>query len=153
MNLKRLNQGPRPLSEPRGVVATLAFAAGGGLLLWSSYVHFHLWQSLGYRHIPTIGALFLVQSIAGVLLALLAITLRRGWTALLGFGFAAMTMLGFVLSVSHGLFGFKDAWSAPFAHQAFVLELLAMAAFVVAGTLCVVQAPHARGSGAPVTLT
>jgi hypothetical protein len=153
VNLKRLNQGPRPLTEARGILATVAFAVGGALLLWSSYIHFHLWQSLGYRHIPTIGALFLVQSIVGVLLALLAIVLRRAWTALLGFGFALMTMLGFVVTVSHGLFGFKDSWSAPFAHEAFVLELLAMVAFVVAGALCVAHASPSRSPRTRVTAT
>jgi len=153
MNLKRLDQGPGSLSEPRGVVATCSFVAGGASLLWSSYVHFHLWESLGYRHIATIGTLFLVQSIAGVLLALLAIARRRAWTAVLGFGFALLTMLGFVVSVTHGLFGFKDAWSAPFAHQALVLELLTMGLFAVAGALCLVRAPQDRGAGASVTLS
>ena len=37
--------------------------------------------------------------------------------AVLGAGFAASTMIGFFISIGHGLFGFEDSWSAPFAHQ------------------------------------
>jgi hypothetical protein len=113
---------------------------GGLLLLWSSYIHFHLWQKLGYRHIPTIGPLFLVQSIAGALMGALVIAARRVWVAVVGVGFAASTMVGFLISVEHGLFGFKDAWSAPFAHQAFFIEAAIIAVLVLAGVLCLVGA-------------
>jgi hypothetical protein len=114
----------------------LAFATGGLLLVWSSYLHFHLWRNLGYHHIPTIGPLFLLQSVAGLALGLFVIAVRRIWTAVLGAGFAASTMIGFLISVEHGLFGFKDSWSAPFAHQALAIEVAAVVAFVVAGVLC-----------------
>jgi len=131
-----LAKGTGPLSEVRGAVTSLLFLAGGLLIVWSSFIHFHLWQELGYRHIPTIGPLFLIQSIAGLILGLLTIAIRRAWTAILGLGFALMTMLGYLISVTYGLFGFKDAWSAPFAHQAFVLELLTIALLGIAGALC-----------------
>jgi uncharacterized membrane protein YqgA involved in biofilm formation len=120
------------------VGATVSFIVGGLLILWSSYIHFHLWQKLGYRHIPTIGPLFLVQSIVGVLLGLLVIAARRVWAAVLGAGFAASTMVGFFISIEHGLFGFKDSWSAPFAHQAFIVELATIGILVLAGGLCLV---------------
>ena len=127
-----------PPSDRNGAkwAATAAFAAGGLLIIWSSYIHFHLWQSLGYRHITTIGPLFLLQSIGGFLLGLVIIAARRVWAALLGVGFAVATMVGFFISVEHGLFGFKDTWSAPFAHEAFALELAIIGVCVIAGTLC-----------------
>jgi plastocyanin len=116
--------------------ATAAFVVGGLLIIWSSYIHFHLWQSQGYRHIATIGPLFLLQSIGGFLLGLLILVVRRVWTAVLGVGFAVSTMVGFLVSVEHGLFGFKDTWSAPFAHEAFALELAIIGACIIAGATC-----------------
>jgi hypothetical protein len=119
---------------------------GGLLVIWSSYIHFYLWQSLGYRHIPTIGPLFLVQSISGLILGLLIIAVRRVWGALLGAGFAVATLAGFFLSVAVGLFGFKDSWSAPDAHLAFGLEVATVAVFALAGMLCLVG-PTSKNSG------
>ena len=123
-------------------------------MVWSSYIHFHLWQKVGYRHIPTIGPLFLVQSIAGLFLGLLIIAVRRVWTAILGAGFAASTMIGFLISEEHGLFGFKDAWSSPFAHQALAIEIAIIGVLVIAGALCLVGSPPpARNQKARTGLT
>lgn len=119
------------------ITTTAAFVVGGLLLVWSSYLHFHLWQSLGYRHIPTIGPLFILQSVAGLVLGLLVVAIRRPWTAVVGAGFAASTVIGFLVSVEHGLFGFKDTWSAPFAHQAFAIEVAAIVILGIAGALSI----------------
>ena len=67
---------PGSATKPKGAAATAAFLAGGVLILWLSYIHFHLWD-IGYRHIATIGPLFLLQSIAGLVIGLLVIALRR----------------------------------------------------------------------------
>ena len=128
--------GPKQSSQLAGLAATVAFVVGGLLLVWSSYIHFHLWNSEGYRHIATIGPLFLLQSIAGLVLGVLLIAIRRVWAALLGMGFALSTLAGFLISVEHGLFGFKDSWQAPFANQAFAIELTAAAILGVGGAIC-----------------
>lgn len=128
------------------MTGTAAFIAGGLLVIWSSYIHFDLWQSVGYRRIPTIGPLFLVQSISGLILGLLTIAVHRVWAALLGAGFAVATLVGFFLSVAVGLFGFKDSWSAPDAHLAFGLEVAIVAMFALAGSLCLVG-PSAKNPG------
>ena len=108
----------------------------GGLLLgWSGYLHFHLWESLGYRHIPTIGTLFVLQAATGIMVALVVIVARRAWAALLGAGFSASTAVGLVISIDHGLFGFKESWAAPFARQSFVIELLAFALLASSASL------------------
>ena len=138
MLLQCLRYGPRRLAPAPRVGATAGFVVGGLLIIWSSYLHFHLWQAVGYRHIPIIGPLFLVQTIAGLVLGLLVIALRRVWTAVLGAGFAGSTLVAFLISVHHGLFGFKETWAAPYAHLAFVIEILTLAALVLAGALCVV---------------
>jgi hypothetical protein len=130
---------PGLLTKLEGAIATMAFFVGGVLVIWLSYIHFHLWQD-GYRHIPTIGPLFLVQSVAGLLIGLLVIAVRRVWTAIVGVGFALATMAGFLISVEHGLFGFTDSWAAPFAGLAFTVEIATAAALVVAAVLCLTDA-------------
>ena len=112
--------------RPAGLAATACYVAGGLLLVWSAYVHFHLWgETDGYRSIPTIGPLFLLQSIAGLVIGLGVIAVRRVWAAVIGVGFALSTLAGFVISVAHGLFGFKDSWLAPYAKEAFMVEVIA----------------------------
>jgi hypothetical protein len=148
-----LFRGPRRGTRPINLAATVALVVGGALLVWSAYIHFHLWQSVGYRHIPTIGPLFLLQSIAGLVLGLLVIAARRVWAAVLGIGFAASTLVGFLLTVGlrSGLFNFKESWSAPFAHQAFGIELAAIVVLFIAGALSL--APSATTERAGTTPT
>jgi hypothetical protein len=133
---RRLLKGPKQTGRVAGLVATVALVVGGLLLVWSGYIHFHLWDSEGYRHITTIGPLFLLQSSAGLILGTLILAIRRVWAALLGLGFALSTVAGFLISVEYGLFGFKDSWQAPFASQAFAIELTAAAILAVGAVMC-----------------
>jgi hypothetical protein len=133
---KRILNGPKQTGRRAGWGATVTFVVGGLLLVWSSYIHFHLWDSEGYRHIATIGPLFLLQSIAALVLGLLVVAIRRVWAALLGVGFALSTLAGFLISVEYGLFGFKDSWQAPFANEAFAVELTAAVFLVLGGAIC-----------------
>jgi hypothetical protein len=136
VNLRYLRDQRSATVGARRVVRDVSFAGGSALLLWSSYIHFHLWDAEGYRHIPTIGDLFLLQVIAGVLVAITAVVVRRRWAGLLGAGFALSTLIGFLISVDVGLFGFKDSSSAPFAHEAFGVEVGAIVLFVLAVWSC-----------------
>jgi hypothetical protein len=138
--IEKLFKGPSETNKRLRRATTVGFVAAGALLVWLSYIHFHLWQDLGYRHIPTIGPLFLLQSIAGLIVGVLLVIVRRAWIALVGAGFAVATMVGFLISVESGLFGFNDSWSAPFAHQAFVIEIAAVVCASIAGGLCLVGA-------------
>jgi hypothetical protein len=134
---------PGPATQPKGATATAAFVAGGILIIWLSYIHFHLWD-IGYRHIATIGPLFLLQSIAGLLVGLLVIAVRRLWTAVVGIGFVLATMVGFLISVEHGLFGFKDSWAAPFAGLAFTVEIVTAVILAVAALACVMSSGRSQ---------
>jgi len=146
-----LLRGPRLSRRPLDLVATAAFVAGGALLVTSAAIHFHLWaETDGYRSIPTIGPLFLLQSIAGLVIGVGVVVVRRLWAAVIGVGFAVATVGGFLLSVSNGLFGFKDSWLAPFAKEAFVVEVAAAGVLALAGVLCLVgSAPRARAGSTP----
>jgi hypothetical protein len=143
--------GPGRSRRPVDLGATAAFAVGGALLIWSAFIHFHLWSETdGYRSIPTIGPLFLLQSITALIIGIGVVAIRRLWAAVIGMGFAVTTIAGFLLSVAIGLFGFKDSWLAPYAKQAFTIEVLAVVVLIAAAALCLVgSVPHARAGSTP----
>jgi hypothetical protein len=152
--MKFLNQRPSADAPVPRLVGIGTFVVGGLLLIWSAYIHFHLWHSVGYRMIPTIGPLFLLQSIAGLLTGILVIAYRRLWTAIIGLGFAAATMVGFLITVDHGLFGFKDSSNAPFAHMALIIEIAIVVVLLAAGALCVAgSAPSTRSAATPAEVS
>jgi hypothetical protein len=143
--------GPGRSRRPLDLAATAVFVLGGVLIVWSAFIHFHLWgETDGYRSIPTIGPLFLLQSIAGLVVGIGVVAVRRLWAALVGIGFVVSTLVGFLLSVAVGLFGFKDSWLAPFAKEAFTVELLTVVVLIAAAALCLVgSAPRARAGTTP----
>lgn len=151
MSWGMLWRGPGRSRRALDLAATTAFAVGGLLLVCSAYIHFHLWsETSGYRAIPTIGPLFLLQSIAGLVIGVGVVAVRRLWAAVIGIGFALSTMAGFLISVAHGLFGFKDSWLAPFAKEAFTIEGIAAAVLVIAAALCLIgSAPGVRSGSTP----
>ena len=147
MKLDPLFFSPGRLARSTGRVATGGFVVGALLLVWSAYIHFHLWQSEGYRHIPTIGPLFLFQSIAALVIGVIILAIRRVWVAALGAGFAVSTVAGFLLSVEVGLFGFQDTWSAPYAHEALFVELSVPVVLVATGMLCLFGPSRRESTG------
>jgi hypothetical protein len=131
----------RRASSRRHARALVTIVTGALLLVATSYIHWHLWYSLGYRHVPTIGWLFLAQSITGVVLAITIMLVREAWTSLVGAGFVASTVGGFLITVTRGLFGFHDSWLAPYARLAFVVEV---AAFILLGVGTLLTLADAR---------
>ncbi len=131
----------------------MGFVLGGLLLWWSAGLHLHLWLSDGYRHVATIGPLFLLQSVAGGVLGGLVIAVRRLWVAVLGTGFAFSTVLGLVISVQVGLFGFRDSWVAAFARESLVIEIGAVVVLVLAGGICLVSTGAAASPVVPTGAT
>ncbi len=117
----------------------MSFVAGGLLLVWSAYIHVRLWKSEGYRHIPTIGPLFILQSTVGMVIGVAVVAVRHVWVAVLGVGFVISTIAGFLLSVEVGLFGFRDTWSAPFAQEAMLIECASIVAMITAAGLCLLK--------------
>ena len=133
----------RLTAPPSPPVAVLCLI-GAILLVLSALIHLHLW-STGYRHIPTIGPLFLLQGVVAVGLALLVVATRRAWAALAGAVFAASTIGGLLLSVEVGLFGFKDSLSAPYATSSLLVESVAVVVLATAALVGIGR--PARGSG------
>jgi hypothetical protein len=115
--LDLLLSGPGELrSLASRVAATAVIAVGAALLAISGVIHLYLWgKQYGYRDVPTIGPLFLIQGIATILIALLVIASRRVVALLVGAGTMAASVVALILAVEVGLFGFRDSWAAPYA--------------------------------------
>jgi hypothetical protein len=94
---------------------------GAVLVAASAAIHLHLWLS-GYRFIPTIGALFIGQAVAGFLLAAAVAWTRRPTLAILSALFLVATIGGLLTSAWFGLFGFRDGFDAPYAGLSIFLE-------------------------------
>ena len=121
-----------------GLVANLVLIAAAATVAVSAVIHLHLWGT-GYRHLPTVGPLFLLQAVSGFALSALLILTRRVWAAVLSFGLICATLAGFIMALYVGLFGFRDSWSAPFAGMAFTYEVVSGALLVVGSTLSVIR--------------
>jgi predicted lipoprotein with Yx(FWY)xxD motif len=136
-----------------GWPAVILRVAGSGLLIATAAIHLDLYLT-GYRTIPTIGWLFLLQVIAafGLGLAVLAMPSRlvtpSRLTAGAGAGFALATLGGYLLSVWIGLFGFKEVRTGA----GIAAGLIEVAAFVVLAALALAPAPAGGAAGAPAAL-
>jgi predicted lipoprotein with Yx(FWY)xxD motif len=100
--------------------------AGTGLLWATAAMHLDLYLT-GYRTIPTIGPLFLLQVVAGFLLGLLVLVSRSRLVALAGALFALATLGGYLLTVQFGLFGFREVRTTA----GIVAGIIEVAAFAV----------------------
>ncbi|WP_340373911.1 hypothetical protein U5640_01115 [Streptomyces sp. SS7] len=119
--------------------------AGAGLTAAMAAIHLRLWDE-GYRGLDTIGPLFLLNGVVGLLLALalLVTPVRRlvpvaAVTAL----FTAGTLGALVLSLTTGLFGFVESMDAELVRPTVYVEaagvaVLALLAVVAHGR------PHRR---------
>ena len=130
--------------------------AGSGLLIATAAIHLDLYLT-GYRTIPTIGWLFLLQVIAAFGLALAVLVIPRRLVvpgrlaAAAGAGFALATLGGYVLSVWIGLFGFTEVRTTA----GIVAGLVEVAAFAVLAALALAPSPARtatdRAVAAPAT--
>ena len=124
--------------------------SGAGLLIATAAIHLDLYVT-GYRTIPTIGWLFLLQVIAafGLGLAVLAIggRLVKGGrlAAAAGAGFALATLGGYLLSIWTGLFGFKEVRTTA----GIVAGVIDVAAFAVLAALALAPARADATAKAP----
>ena len=114
---------------------------GAGLLAATGAIHLDLYLT-GFRHIPTIGPLFLLQVIAAFGLAVLVLVPGGRLFAALGAGFAAATLGGYLLSIWFGLFGFKEVRTTA----GIVAGLIEVAAFAVLATVALAPAAPARAA-------
>jgi predicted lipoprotein with Yx(FWY)xxD motif len=112
-------------------------AAGTGLLLATGAIHLDLYLT-GYRTIPTIGWLFLLQVMAAFGLALAVGLLSSRIAAVFGALFALATLGGYLLSIWFGLFGFREVRTTA----GIVAGVIEVAAFAALAALALAPAPQ-----------
>ncbi|HEX5113979.1 MAG TPA: hypothetical protein VFW65_02155 [Pseudonocardiaceae bacterium] len=121
---------------------------GAGLLIASAGVHLDLYVT-GYRTIPTIGWLFLVQVIVGLVLGLAVLVSGRRLVAAAGALFALATLGGFLITVQFGLFGFREVRTTA-GIVAGIFDVLAFAALAVVALMPRTGQPRAPHAAAAV---
>ena len=139
--IRFLLRRPGTLSSRIARLTVLALAAtGAGFLVWSAVIHLMLWSD-GYKDISVIGPLFLVQAIAGIVIALAIVALR--WLALLAAGAVTgvATAAGLLLSANVGLFGFTENLSVPYATLSLAVEFTAAFLLLVATAVLALARP------------
>jgi hypothetical protein len=89
-----------------------------------AYLYVH-----GYRHIPTIGAAFVIQASVSFAVAVLIIVGGPAWLRWVAAVVASGALLAFELSRTVGLFGFSERGWQPSPHAAVsvIAELLTVA--------------------------
>jgi predicted lipoprotein with Yx(FWY)xxD motif len=116
--------------------------AGAAGLAATAAIHLDLYLT-GYRTIPTIGPLFLLQIIVGFLLAIAVAVTGNRIVAAIGAGFAISTLGGYLLSIWVGLFGFKEVRTTA----GIVAAVIEIATFAVLAGLALMPATADEKTG------
>jgi predicted lipoprotein with Yx(FWY)xxD motif len=132
--------GKQPKSRTRARLALRL--AGGGLLIATGAIHLDLYLT-GYRSIPTIGWLFLLQVIAAFVLGAAVLASGARLAAAAGAAFSLATLGGYLLSLWIGLFGFKEVRTTA----GIAAGLVEVAAFAALAGLAAMPAERGRAGG------
>lgn len=139
----------RPDRRSRWFRGSLA-VVGAGLLWASGAVHLDLYAT-GYRRIPTIGTLFLLQAAVGVMLGLAGVVVARpsrprdvaGTLVSTAAGlFALGTVAAYAVSRGPGLFGFRERPTGA----GLVAGLLEVGAFAAFGGVALLSSSRSGGA-------
>jgi hypothetical protein len=106
-------------------MGTRVLAAVAALI--SAAVHLWLWFD-GVRHQDVIGPAFMVNAIAGPVIAVLLVTWRHWAPLLLVVGFGASTLGAFIISTTVGLFDVHASWDGWDEYVAAAAEVVCMVA-------------------------
>ena len=96
-------------------------------VLVSAYIHLKLWLDF-MRHVHVVGPAFLVNVVAGVVIAGLLLAWRHWLAPLLAAGFGASTLGGLVIASTVDLFGYHEPWRGPYVWTSAVVEAIAIVA-------------------------
>jgi hypothetical protein len=110
------------------------FIVDGGLLVASGIIHLHLWD-IAYRHVATLGPLFLVQAISAAVIAVAIVATRHILAVAAGLALVAGTIVGFILARTVGIFGFKLPFSSGLANTVVIIEAAAVVTLSLTGAL------------------
>ena len=107
-----------------------ARAVGAAAAVVSALVHLYLWFD-GVKDQGTVGALFVVNVVAGLVIAVLLLRWHHWIPLFLLAGFGLATFGAFLIAVTAGLFGIHTDWSW-YAWLAAISEVTAVVAAVAA---------------------
>jgi hypothetical protein len=124
--------------------------AAAGVFL-AAVVHLDLWVQ-GFRSISTIGPLFMLNFVAGMIIGIGLLVWRHWLPALAAAGFGAATVTAFWISVVHGLFGVKETTSGSSEILAEIAEYSAIV-FGLAVVVMLLLPQHPRQTNSPVRST
>lgn len=119
--------------------------SGAGLLAAMAGIHLRLYD-LGYATVPAIGPLFALDAALGGALALAVLGTPARWlpaVSALGALLQAGTLAGLGLSLTVGIFGFRETVAAPYVGWAVAVET---AGFLVLAALAVAELPPLTGA-------
>jgi hypothetical protein len=102
-------------------------ALAAAAVLASAGIHLKLWFD-GFRYLPTVGPLFLLNVAGGVAIALLLMTWKHWLPAVLSMLFGGATLMAFITATTVGLFGDNEVWQGRYVFAAAGVELLAIIA-------------------------
>lgn len=105
---------------------------GAAAAVVSAVVHLYLWFD-GVKDQGTVGALFVVNVVAGLVIAVLLLRWQHWLPLFLLAGFGASTLLAFLIAVNGSLFGISTSWSW-YAWVAAISEIVAVVVAVVAAS-------------------
>ena len=118
-------------SRPRLPIALPLAAAGllaaGGWIHWCLYRH-------GYRYIPTIGPLFMLNALSSLTIAVLVAVRRELLVRVAGLLLAGTSLAAFVASRTVGLLSFRERGLQPAPQAPLVLAIELLALVVLAAT-------------------
>jgi hypothetical protein len=109
---------------------TLRALTAAGVLV-SGLVHLYLWVD-GFRDVSVVGPLFLLNAVAGVVLAIAVMAWRHWIPLFVAAGFGASTLGAFVISATVGLFGVQEVFWGTWQVIAAVAEIVAVVAGLAA---------------------
>jgi hypothetical protein len=138
-----LTTGWLPINMPLRIAIRVV---GAGLLLGMAWIHQHLYDT-GYATVPTIGPLFRLNAVLGLVAAILVLVVPMPWWRLMCAGGALLqigTLGALVQSLTIGAFGFKETLDAPYIPQTFAVEILGFLVLLV-GALSRQARPGTRG--------
>lgn len=119
------SQGPMRLMRILGAI--ILFAIGG--------IHlFLVFNGVG----GLLGVLFILNSIAGIVLAIGMLALRGGLlklTTVLGLLFIIASLLSLLLALTVGLFGITETWTFTLVPQTIVVEAIGIVVFAITSTI------------------
>ena len=106
-------------------------AVGALAAVVTAVVHLYLWFD-GVRDQGTVGQLFLVNVVAGAVIAVLLVAWRSWVPLFLLAGLGATTLAAFIISTTAGLYGIHTTWDSWYAWVAAISEIGAVVVAVAA---------------------